>query len=322
MSAKIVVVGSLNMDLIGRSPHIPAPGETVLGSDFSTAAGGKGANQAVAAARLGAQVTMVGCVGSDAYGQGLLAGLRADGVATQFVRVAADAHTGVALITVDDDGENSIVVVSGANWQLTQADVMAAEAAIAEADMLMLQLESPLEVVAFAAEMATYHGVAVLLNPAPARPLSTALLANTAYLIPNESEAALLADCAVEDMAEVKTAVFRLRQSGAANIIITMGSRGAYLHSDAESGMVPAFTVQPVDTTAAGDAFVAGVAVAMGEKRTVTEAVRFATAVGALATTKHGAQPSLPSRTAVQHMLNSFASNSYGEIGKLTRVRN
>ncbi len=309
MTAKIVVVGSLNMDLIGRSPHIPAPGETVLGSGFSTAAGGKGANQAVAAARLGAQVTMVGCVGGDAYGQELLASLGADGVDTQFVRVVADAHTGVALITVDDAGENSIVVISGANWQLTQADVIAAEATIAEADVLMLQLESPLEIVIFAAELAARHGVAVLLNPAPARPLPADLLSNTTHLIPNESEAALLADCPVVDMEGVKTAVSTLQQSGAANIIVTMGSRGAYLHGDGASKMMPAFTVNPVDTTAAGDAFVAGVAVAMGEKRPLIEAVHFGTAVGALATTKHGAQPSLPVRTAVDQLI---AANKRG----------
>ncbi|VAW33634.1 Ribokinase [hydrothermal vent metagenome] len=304
MKPKIVVVGSLNMDLIARSPHIPALGETVLGSDFSTAAGGKGANQAVAAARLGAQVTMVGCVGGDDYGRQLLTSLQADGVDTQFVCVASNTHTGIALITVDDAGENSIVVVSGANWQLTQADVAAAEAAIAAADMLMLQLESPLDVVVFAAKLAARHDVPVLLNPAPARPLPTNLLVNINYLIPNESEAALLADCAVDDMNGVETAVSRLRQSGAANIIITMGSQGAYLHSDESSLMVPAFSVQPVDTTAAGDAFVAGVAVAVGEQRPLAEAVCFATAVGALATTQHGAQPSLPMRTAVQQLLN------------------
>jgi ribokinase len=310
MNPKIVVVGSLNMDLIARSPHIPAPGETVLGSDFSTAAGGKGANQAVAAARLGAQVTMVGCVGGDDYGRQLLNSLQADGVDSQFVCVASNAHTGIALITVDDAGENSIVVVSGTNWQLTQADVAAAEAAIAAADMLMLQLELPLQVILFAAELAARHDVPVLLNPAPARPLPTNLLANITYLIPNESEAALLADCAVDDMNGVETAVSRLRQLGVANIIITMGSQGAYLHSDEASLMMPAFPVQPVDTTAAGDAFVAGVAVAVGEKRPLAEAVHFATAVGALATTQHGAQPSLPTKTAVQQLLNQSKFNN------------
>ncbi len=195
--------------------------------------------------------------------------------------MAEDAHTGVALITVDDAGENSIVVISGANWELTKEDVVAAETAVHTADMLVLQLESLLEVVEFAAEMATRHGVPVLLNPAPARPLPDSLLVNTTYLIPNESEAALLADCAVADIAGVDTAVARLRQLGVANIIVTMGSRGAYLHSDDASEMVPAFRVQPVDTTAAGDAFVAGLAVAVGEKRPLPDAVRFGTAVGA-----------------------------------------
>ncbi len=308
MSANIVVVGSLNMDLIGRAPIIPAPGETVLGSHFSTAAGGKGANQAVAAARLGAQVTMVGCVGDDDYGRRLLAGLQADGVDTQFVRVDTDAHTGVAIITVDDAGENSIVVISGANWQLTQTDVSVAEAAIAEADMLVLQLESPLEVVVYSTKVAARHGVPVLLNPAPARPLPSSLLARTTYLIPNESEAALLADCSVDEMEGVATAANRLRERGVENVVLTMGGRGAYLHSASESLMVPAFPVQPVDTTAAGDAFVAGLAVAMGQGQSLPEAVRLAAAAGALAATKAGAQPSLPTRAEVQALLLDGAS--------------
>ena len=308
MSANIVVVGSLNMDLIGRAPIIPAPGETVLGSHFSTAAGGKGANQAVAAARLGAQVTMVGCVGDDDYSRRLLAGLQADGVDTQFVRVDTDAHTGVAIITVDDAGENSIVVISGANWQLTQTDVSVAEAAIAEADMLVLQLESPLEVVVYSTKVAARHGVPVLLNPAPARPLPSSLLARTTYLIPNESEAALLADCSVDEMEGVATAANRLRERGVENVVLTMGGRGAYLHSASESLMVPAFPVQPVDTTAAGDAFVAGLAVAMGQGQSLPEAVRLAAAAGALAATKAGAQPSLPTRAEVQALLLDGAS--------------
>ncbi|MCP4420675.1 MAG: ribokinase [Chloroflexi bacterium] len=299
MNPKIVVVGSLNMDLIARSPHIPVPGETVLGSGFSTAAGGKGANQAVAAARLGAQVTMVGRVGDDDYGRQLSSSLEADGVDTQFVRVDVTAHTGVALITVDDAGENSIVVISGANWQLTEEDVTAAEAIIAAADMLILQLESPLEMVVYAAKLAVRHNVPVMLNPAPARPLPAELLANISYLVPNESEAALLAEYAVDNMAGVKTAVSRLCKLGVANIIITMGSRGAYLQDDESSLLVPAFPVTPVDTTAAGDAFVAGLAVAVGNGLPLPEAVRFAAAAGALTTTQHGAQPSLPTKTAV-----------------------
>ena len=299
MKPRIVIVGSINMDLIGRTPRIPRPGETVLGHEFSTAAGGKGANQAVAAARLGAQVTMVGCVGGDAYGQQLVTRLRQDGVDTQFVTTVAGSHTGVALITVDDAGENSILVISGANWQLSKADVNAAESTIAAADSLVLQLESPLDVVIYAAEMAVRHHVPVILNPAPARPLPPSLLALITYLIPNETEAALLADCPVNDMVGVETAVHRLREAGAANVILTMGSRGAYLHSDRASLAIPAFPVRPVDTTAAGDAFVAGLAVAVGEKRPLLEAVRFAAVVGALATTKPGAQPSLPYRADI-----------------------
>ena len=303
MRAKIVVLGSLNMDLIGRAPRIPLPGETILGSGFATAAGGKGANQATAAARLGAQVTMIGCVGADAYGDALRAGLQGDGIDTQFLRTVGDAHTGTALIVVDDAGENSIVVISGANWRIAEEDVDRAAAAVRGADALVLQLETPLPVVAYAAELAAGHGIPVLLNPAPARPLPGSLLATVTCLIPNESEAALLAGCAVDDAAGLETAVQRLRERARGTIIVTMGSRGAFTADGGGSFHTPAFAVDAVDSTAAGDAFVAGVAVAMGEKRPLRETVRFAAAAGALATTQHGAQPSLPTRAAVEALL-------------------
>jgi len=305
-----VVVGSLNMDLIGRTAHIPMPGETVLGKRFSTAAGGKGANQAIAAARLGVQVTMVGCIGEDDHGRQLLAGLKAESVNTRFVRMVPDVNTGVALITVDDAGENTIVVISGANWELTQEDVAMAESTLATSDMLVLQLESPLEVVESAIEVASRHHVPVMLNPAPAQPLPPSLLSKVCYLIPNEVETALLVGCSVNDVEEAKTAARRLQKMGVDNVIITMGGQGAYLYTLRESCLIPAFPVKPVDTTAAGDAFVAGMAVAIAEKRPLIEAVRFATAVGALATTKHGAQPSLPTATAVQQFLDSFPNEA------------
>jgi len=178
---KITVVGSLNMDLIVRAPHIPTPGETIIGGEFRTVAGGKGANQAVAAARLGAQVTMVGCVGDDAHGQALRSGLRADGINTDFVRVDTAVSSGVAFITVADSGENSIVVSPGANHTLSPADIVAAEAAIAGAEMVLLQLEIPRTVVATTVQLAQKHHVPVLLNPAPAQLLSAEILANVDY---------------------------------------------------------------------------------------------------------------------------------------------
>jgi ribokinase len=303
MQPKIVVVGSLNMDLIINAPRIPAPGETIIGHGFHTAAGGKGANQAVAAARLGAQVSMVGRVGNDAYGQTQLSNLAADGVDTTFVKVDPETHTGVALITVDDAGENSIVVSSGANWQVGVADVDDAEAAVTSADMLLLQLETQAEVVDRAVELAARHAVPVVLNPAPARPVRPELLRRVTYLIPNESETALLADQPVANLESAQDAARRLRQMGVGTVVLTLGGQGAFLIAEGQEEHVPAFPVKVVDTTAAGDAFVAGFAVAVASGQPLLEAVRFAAAAGALATTQLGAQPSLPALEMVNQLL-------------------
>ncbi|MBN1979771.1 MAG: ribokinase [Anaerolineae bacterium] len=301
MAARVAVVGSLNMDLIARAPRIPQPGETILGGDFCTAPGGKGANQAVAAARLGAQVSMVGRVGSDAFAQTLLASLAAAGVDHRHVIQDAQAATGVALIVVDDRGQNSIVVAPGANARLSPADVDAARAAIAAAGVLLLQLESPLEAVARAAELAHAHGVTVVLNPAPARKLPTALLALVDVLVPNESETAILAG--LPDGVQVEAQAMALLDLGVGAALLTLGERGALLAQPGSIEHVPAFRVTPVDTTAAGDAFVGGFAAALAEGRSPVEAVRWGCAAGALATTKLGAQPSLPTRQEVEALL-------------------
>ena len=303
MRAHVTVVGSLNMDLVARTPRIPQPGETIIGGDFHTVPGGKGANQAVAAARLGAQVSMVGRVGRDAFANPLLENLAAAGVDHTFVTQYPGAATGVALIVVDDAGQNSIVVASGANMRLSPADVDAAEAAIAAADALLLQLESPLETVTRAAEVARTHRVTVILNPAPARPLPAALLSLVDVLIPNESETSLLTGMPVGDQAEAETAAAALRESGVGTVILTLGDRGALLAREGETERFPAFDVTPVDTTAAGDAFVGGFAVALAEGQSLAEAVRWGNAAGALATTKLGAQPSLPNRHALEKLL-------------------
>lgn len=312
MRPKIVVVGSLNMDLIVSAPRIPAPGETILGHGFHTAAGGKGANQAVAAARLGAQVSMVGRVGDDAYGQALRDNLAADGVDTSLVQIDPETHTGVALITVDESGENSIVVSSGANWQMSAADVNSAETTIAGADMLLLQLETRPQVVERAVELAARHGVPIVLNPAPARPLPPELLAQVTYLIPNESETALLSGQTVTDRSaersrrsldSARVAARHLRSKGVGTVVLTLGGQGALLIAAGQEKHVPAFAVEVVDTTAAGDAFVAGFAVAVASGQSLPEAVRFAAAAGALATTKLGAQPSLPTLGEVERLL-------------------
>lgn len=303
MVAKIVVVGSLNMDLVVRTPRIPKPGETIIGHDWRMVPGGKGANQAVAAARLGAQVAMVGRVGSDAFAPPLLANLAANRVDHTGVAQDADAATGVALIEVDDAGQNSIVVVSGANAQLRPADVEAAAAAIAAAQVLLLQLESPLDTVLSAAQLACTQGVTVILNPAPAQALPAELLQAVDVLIPNESETSLLTGLPVDSLPEAATAAQALLAKGVSTVVLTLGARGALLAQAQGQAYFPAFPVTPVDTTAAGDAFVGGLAVALAEGRPLAEAVRWGNAAGALATTRLGAQPSLPDRPAVLALL-------------------
>ena len=303
MAAHITVVGSLNMYLVARAPRIPQPGETIICSDCHTVPGGKGANQAVATARLGAQVSMDGREGRDAFAESLLNNLAAAGVDHTFVVHDPEAATGVALIAVDDAGQNSIIVASGANVRLSPADVDGAEAAIAGADALLLQLESPLETVTRAAEVARAHGVTVILNPAPARPLPAALLSLVDVLIPNESETALLTGLPVGDPAEAEAAAAALRELGVGTVILTLGERGALLAREDGAEYFPAFEVTPVDTTAAGDAFVGGFAVALAEGRSLAEAVQWGNGAGALATTKLGAQPSLPTRQDLEGLL-------------------
>jgi ribokinase len=303
MNARVTVVGSLNMDLVVRVPRFAQPGETIIGGDFRTVPGGKGANQAVAAARLGAQVSMVGRVGCDAFSGPLLENLACAGVDHTFVTQDEGAATGIALIAVDDAGQNSIIVASGANMCLSPSDVDAAETAIATASALLLQLESPLEAVVRAAQVARAHGVTVILNPAPARPLPATLLAVVDVLIPNESETALLTGLPVGDRAEAEVAAAALQESGVGTVILTLGERGALLARGEGLQLFPAFEVSPVDTTAAGDAFAGGFAVALAEGRDLPEAVRWGNAAGALATTRLGAQPSLPTRQALGEML-------------------
>jgi ribokinase len=299
--AEIVVVGSSNTDMVVRVPHLPAPGETVLGGSFLMAAGGKGANQAVAAARLGAQVKLVAGVGQDVFGEAALLGLEREGIDTQHISVDLETASGVALITVDDTGENSIAVAPGANRRLSPTDVQRAQAAILDADVLLLQLEVPLETVQMAAELAHQAGVRVILNPAPApgSPLPPALLACVDVLTPNEKEAGDLTG-APDSLGQ---AARRLLDMGVETVVITLGARGALIATPEGQQTVPGFPVEAVDTTAAGDAFNGGLAAALAEGRPLAEAVRFANACGALAATRLGAQPSLPTAEEVDVFL-------------------
>ena len=303
MPARIAVVGSLNMDLVVRVPHMPIHGETVIGSDFRTIPGGKGANQAVAAARLGAEVTMIGRVGDDDFGRAQLRNLGELAIDTTHVTVDPEAATGIALITLDASGQNSIVLAPGANMRLTEEDINAAQGAIIQSDVLVLQLESPLEVVAYAIDIAHAEGVKVILNPAPAQPLPKETLARLDYLIPNESETALLTGIEVADVNSAKEAAERLREEGVGTVILTLGARGAFSVSAEESVHVPGYNVEVVDTTAAGDAFVGGLAMALAQGQNLAKAVRYANAAGALAVTRLGAQPSLPTHQEVEEFM-------------------
>ena len=300
MGPEIVVVGSLNLDIVVAVPTHPAPGETVLGGDHRRHCGGKGANQAVAAARFGRSVDMVGCVGDDEAGRTLTSALARDGVRVDHVRVEAEAPTGLALITVDDDsGENAIVVSPGANARLTLDDVSRASVPVAGANVLLLQLEVPIDTVTQAADVATGT---VVLNPAPARLLPSELLRSADVLVPNRGELAVLAGGdEVRELDEVISAARAL--DGPAAVVVTLGAEGALYVTPDEARHVPAFAVEPVDTTGAGDAFCGALADALVRGEEMAAAVRWATAAGACAVTKPGAQDSLPTRAEVEHLL-------------------
>ena len=304
MPPRIVVVGSSNTDLVVRAPALPGPGETVLGSAFLVAPGGKGANQAVAAARLGARVTLVARLGADEFGDRALAAFGREGIDTTFVARDAEAASGVALIVVSESGENAIAVAPGANMRLTAADVDRAAPAIREADMLLLQLETPLPTVRHAATLAMKAGVPVILNPAPAAPLAGELLSRVSVLTPNELEAAALTGASASGVDAARQAALRLHASGVRDVVITLGREGALMEGEAGSGHVPGCAVTAVDTTAAGDAFNGALAVALAEGASLARAVRFANRAAALSVTGPGAQPSLPTRDAVE----SFAA--------------
>ena len=293
---RIVVVGSVNADMVVKSRRIPAVGETVTGGQFIMAAGGKGANQAVAAARLDAEVTLVAKVGQDMFGDQAEANYAREGIRTDFLFRDPQHATGVALILVDDRGENLISVASGANHLLTPADVEKAAARIREADAVLLQLEIPIETVAFTARLATAAGVAVILDPAPApaEPLSRELLSHVACVKPNETEAERLTGIAVVDEASALKAAQALLAAGARQAIVTLGAKGAVWAIEGKSGFVPGIAVEAVDSTAAGDAFSGGLGCALARGQSLAEAVRYASLVGALSVTRLGAQPSLP----------------------------
>lgn len=300
MPAKVVVIGSLNMDLVTRAPRLPRGGETLIGQSFATVSGGKGANQAVAAARLGAQVSMVGCVGNDAYGAQLRSALMAEQIDCQAVSTV-EGSSGVALIVVDDNSQNAIVIVAGANGELTPALIGCFDSVLQAGDVIICQLEVPDATVGHALKRGRELGKTVILNPAPASgPLPAHWYANIDYLIPNESEASALSGLPVDSRETAEAAATRLVELGAGKVIITLGAQGAVLADGQRFEHFAAPIVQAVDTTAAGDTFVGGFAAALASGKSEAEAIRFGQVAAAMSVTRAGAQPSIPTLSEVQ----------------------
>jgi ribokinase len=300
MPANVVVIGSLNMDLVTRAPRLPVGGETLIGHSFATVSGGKGANQAVAAARLGAQVAMVGCVGNDDYGVQLRDALLGEQIDCQAVSTV-DGSSGVALIVVDDNSQNAIVIVAGANGAMTPAVIDRFDAVLQAADVIICQLEIPDATVGHALKRARALGKIVILNPAPAsRPLPADWFAAIDYLIPNESEAAALSGMPVDSLQTAESAASRLIGMGAGKVIVTLGAQGSLFANGQGFEHFPAPKVQAVDTTAAGDTFVGGFAAALANGQSEATAIRYGQIAAALSVTRAGAQPSIPTISDVQ----------------------
>ena len=300
MPAKVVVVGSLNMDLVTRASRLPRAGETLIGQTFTTVPGGKGANQAVASARLGADVSMIGCVGTDAYGIQLRDALLVEGIDCRAVSTV-EGSSGVALIVVDDTSQNAIVIVAGSNGELTPASLQAFDTVLQVANVIVCQLEVPMATVGYALKRGRELGKTVILNPAPASaPLPAEWYASIDYLIPNESEAGALSGVTVDSLDSARLAATRLIQAGAGKVIITLGPQGVLFSDGQVFEHLVAPKVKAVDTTAAGDTFVGGFAAALANGESEAEAIRFGQVAAALSVTRAGAQPSIPTLHDVQ----------------------
>lgn len=297
---KIVVVGSSNTDMTVCSERFPESGQTLLGGEFMMSQGGKGANQAVAIARLGGKVTFVAKVGDDMFGRESRKLYAKEGIDTDYVFVDGQTPSGVALINVNAEGENRIVVASGANYTLARGDVDRAADAIAGAEIVLMQLESPMECVEHAAEIARRGGAKVILNPAPAAEIPVTLYDKLYAIVPNQTEASALSGVEIVDRRSAERAAEVLASRGVEVVIITLGSEGALVYEHGHATVVDALKVRAIDTTAAGDTFCGGLCVALSEGRSVCEAVRFATRCSAISVTRHGAQPSIPYRREVE----------------------
>lgn len=296
----ILVIGSANTDMVVRTTRFPQPGETILGGEFFMFPGGKGANQAVAAARLGGEVSFVCKLGSDIFGQQAMEGFKKEKINTTYCYTSPDTASGVALITVNAAGENEIVVASGANNELTKEDIDKAHAAFEQADIMLIQLETPIATVEHAIRKGYEMGKRVILNPAPAQAISADIYPCLYLITPNETEAALLTGIEVTDAATANQAAEALLQFGAQQVLVTLGSRGAFFKSSETQALIPAKKVKAIDTTAAGDVFNGALAVALAEGWDWLEAIGFAASAAAFSVTRMGAQTSAPTRAEVQ----------------------
>jgi ribokinase len=302
---KILVVGSSNTDLIIKVPEIPRPGETLLGGEFQTFPGGKGANQAVAAARGGGDVVFIAAVGNDGYGNESVKGYKLDNINTENIKICKGVPSGIAMITISESGENAISVASGANAELKPEDLDEAEEAFHEAEYMLVQLETPLDTVQKAVDISSEFGTRVILNPAPATELPDALLSKVDIITPNETEAESLTGVEVKSEADARKAAEKLHERGINTVIITLGSEGAFLsdRNTSVSKRIPGFAVQAVDTTAAGDVFNGQLAVALAEGLSLEDAILLAHAGAALSVQKLGAQSSIPRREETDYFL-------------------
>jgi len=299
----IVVFGSINMDLVARTSRLPSAGETLTGHSFSTVPGGKGANQAVACARLGVKTLMVGKVGGDVFGEALCQNLASNEVNTAFVATDDEVASGVALIAVDEQAENTIIVIPGANGRIGKSDLLRLDKALDEASLLLMQLEIPLEMVLAAAKLAEQKNVKVILDPAPAVELPNELYPLIDILTPNETEAAMLVGFSSNDPESAKRAANQFLQKGVSHAVIKIGSKGAFSLDASGSRFYPAIPVTAIDTVAAGDAFNGALAAALAEGKSFHEAIHWGIACGALAVTKAGAQEAMPSREELLRLL-------------------
>lgn len=297
----IVVIGSSNTDMVVKTSHLPVPGETVLGGDFFMNAGGKGANQAVAAARYGNRVVFVAKTGNDLFGEQVRKSMKEDGIVTDYVFIDDEHPSGVALITIDQKAENCIVVAGGANMYLKPEDIDKAKEEILGGDVVLMQLETPIETVEYAAKMAAEAGVKVILNPAPApaEPLSKELISNLYLITPNRSEASRLTGIEVTDLASAQRAALALYDMGAKNVIVTLGSEGSLVYDGHMMMRVEAIKVEAVDTTAAGDTYNGVLASVIAEGKSLIDAVHEANIAGAISVTRMGAQPAAPTREEI-----------------------